>query len=336
MYKMFESLFFEIERVAAKEKFYIIIGRDRMYVMLYGGIILLVIIIAILVSKLCKYRSQIRHIGKELSMLNREDTNYRLSSYCHIGKTEEIIILFNDILEGYRKEMVRLKRENGAYRESITSISHDIRTPLTSAKGYLQMLVSDAVSEDKRHGYIVIVEQRVNDVTNMLNQLFEYARVEAGEMEFASEHLNITNLFIDTISMFYDDFLEKDCEPVIEVVDTPLYIKGDRSAVVRIIENLIKNALVHGIDEYCFSLKKQGNRVILSFSNKTDSIEEKDVERIFDRFYTTDISRTRKTTGLGLAIVKEFVHRMGGEVCAELQEDIFIVRVEFPCEERES
>ena len=57
------------------------------------------------------------------------------------------------------------------------------------------------------------------------------------------------------------------------------------------------------------------------------------MERIFDRFYTTDISRTRKTTGLGLAIVKQFVHQMGGEVCAELQEDIFIVRVEFPCEE---
>lgn len=319
-----------------KQDLYIFIDfwqRDRMYVMFWGGIILLLIIIGILVSKLCKYQSQIRHIEKELSMLKREDTNYRLSSYCHIGKTEEVIILFNDILEDYRKEMMRLKRENCAYRESITSISHDIRTPLTSAKGYLQMLAHDAVSEDKKHGYIMVVEQRVNNVTNMLNQLFEYARVEAGEMEFASEHLNVTNLFIDTISMFYDDFLEKDCEPVIEAVDTPLYIKGDRSAVVRIMENLIKNALIHGTDEYYFVLKKQENRVILSFSNKTDSIEERDVERIFDRFYTTDISRTRKTTGLGLAIVKQFVHQMGGEVCAELQEDIFIVRVEFPCEE---
>lgn len=302
------------------------------------GILLIIVILTavalmILAGRLIRYRSQIKHMKEELSMLRQEDTNYRLSSYCRIGETEEVIRLFNEILEKYRRETAELKRENRTYRESITSISHDIRTPLTSAKGYLQMLSGEDVPKEKQQEYRKTVENRVDDVTGMLNQLFEYARVEAGELEFTMERINMTNLFADTISMFYEDFLKKDCEPEIEISETPCYVKADRQALRRVMENLIKNALVHGTGDYRFSLKKQGDKVRLAVSNRTDSIEPKDMERIFERFYTTDTSRTRKTTGLGLAIVKQFVTRMEGEVQAALTDGIFAVEIVFPCPE---
>lgn len=302
------------------------------------GVLFIIVILAavalmILAGRLIRYRSQIKHMKEELSMLRQEDTNYRLSSYCRIGETEEVIRLFNEILEKYRRETAELKRENRTYRESITSISHDIRTPLTSAKGYLQMLSGEDVSKEKQQEYRKIVENRVDDVTGMLNQLFEYARVEAGELEFTLERINMTNLLADTISMFYEDFLKKDCEPEIKISETPCYVKADRQALMRVMENLIKNALVHGTGDYKFSLRKQGDKVRLAVSNRTDSIEPKDMERIFERFYTTDTSRTRKTTGLGLAIVKQFVTRMEGEVQAALTDGIFTVEIVFPCPE---
>lgn len=296
-------------------------------------VILTAVALMILAGRVIRYRSQIKHMKEELSMLRQEDTNYRLSSYCRIGETEEIIRLFNEILEKYRRETAELKRENRTYRESITSISHDIRTPLTSAKGYLQMLSGEDVPKEKQQEYRKTVENRVDDVTGMLNQLFEYARVEAGELEFTLERINMTNLFADTISMFYEDFLKKDCEPEIEISEAPCYVKADRQALRRVMENLIKNALVHGTGDYRFSLKKQGDKVRLAVSNRTDSIEPKDMERIFERFYTTDTSRTRKTTGLGLAIVKQFVTRMEGEVQAALTDGIFTVEIVFPCPE---
>ena len=87
--------------------------------------------------------------------------------------------------------------------------------------------------------------------------------------------------------------------------------------------------MVHGSGDYVFSLKKNGERVILSVSNRTDSIEEKDIAYIFDRFYTTDQSRTRKTTGLGLAIVKRFTSQMGGSVRAFLEGDRFVIEAVF-------
>lgn len=294
---------------------------------IYG--IIVTIAAGVLLMRLWLYRKQINHIKDELFMLKQEDTNYRLSSCCHVGETEEMIRNMNEILDAYRKEMRVLKNDNRLYKESITSISHDIRTPLTSAKGYTQMLSDGAFSTEKQQLYIKKIEQRIDDVTEMLNQLFEYTRVEAGELEFLMEKINLNNVFVETVSMFYDDFVVKRCEPVIDVDETPCYIHADKRAVIRIIENLIKNALVHGTGDYVFRLKKQEQSVILSVSNRTDSIEEKDMDRIFDRFYTTDQSRTRKTTGLGLAIVKRFAAQMGGQARACLENDIFTVEVEF-------
>lgn len=329
---------------------------------LYGTIIVCALLMIVLGVRLRMYKGQIRHIKEELSMLRKEDTNYRLSSYCRIGETEEMIQLLNEILEKDREEVRSLKRENRLYKESITSISHDIRTPLTSAKGYTQMLAENiclnraeslqadnvysgniyadgagaerkSLSPEKQQEYIRKVEQRIDDVTDMLNQLFEYARVEAGELEFQTERINLNNLFTETVSMFYDDFVAKKCEPVVEIAETPCYIYADKRAMIRIIENLVKNALVHGTGDYIFSLKKQESSVVLAVSNKTDSIEEKDIDRIFDRFYTTDQARTRKTTGLGLAIVKRFASQMGGTARAFLKEDVFTVEIEFELRE---
>lgn len=294
-------------------------------------IIILASIIIILGMWLALYRKQMKHIKQELLMFEQEDTNYRLSSYCHIGETEDVIGLWNETLDTYRTQNIALQKENRSYKESITSISHDIRTPLTSAKGYTQMLLHDSIPDEKRNLYISRIEQRIDDVTNMLNQLFEYARVEAGELDFEYERINLNNLFTDTLSMFYDDFVAKNCEPVIEITETPCYVHADKAALVRIIENLIKNALVHGIKDYHFSLERKENLAVLSISNKNSDIEEKDIERIFERFYTTDQSRTRKTTGLGLAIVKRFTNQMGGNVKAYLQNDRFTIEVSFMC-----
>lgn len=288
----------------------------------------------ILAVRLVRYRRQTGHIIEELSMLDREDTNYRLSSCCRAGKTGQMIGLFNEILERRRGELAELKRENDTYKESITGISHDIRTPLTSAKGYLQMLskedASDMLSPQKRKEYITTVEQRVDDVTDMLNQLFAYARVEAGEMEFHMERLNFANLFMDTLSMFYEDFVQKGSEPSVEVLQNPCYVFADRHALTRILENLIKNALIHGTGEFSFCMKLQGDKVCLRMANRTDSIEQKDIGRIFDRFYTTDVSRMRKTTGIGLAVVKQFANHMNADVSASLEKDKFTMEISFP------
>ena len=175
-----------------------------------------------------------------------------------------------------------------------------------------------------------IVEQRLNNLNNMLNQLFEYARVEAGEMKFEPEVFNAGNVFAETISMFYEDFVKKDCEPEVIITDKPCKVNVDKQAFVRIIQNLLKNALVHGNGGYRMSLTMEKEQCIIRVSNLTSSVEREEVDKIFERFYTTDQSRTKKTTGLGLAIVKKFATQMRGSATAYLDEERLTIEVSIP------
>jgi len=285
-------------------------------------------------SRLGCYKKQINHMLEELHMLGMEhsDTNMLLTSAVHIGKTEEVIAQVNKVIAVKRQRQEQLLRENRSYRDSITCISHDIRTPLTSAKGYIQMLSDSAVSEAKKEEYARIVERRLNDLADLLDQLFLYARMEAGEFSLDIVSFNASNVFAETVSLFYEDFVKKDCEPHVYIVPKPCRLRADRQAFVRIVENLIKNALVHGTGGYELAIYQEGNQAVLRVANKTESIEQEDMERIFDRFYTTDRSRSRRTTGLGLAIVKELTERMGGAAWACLENGVFSVEIRLDLE----
>ena len=200
---------------------------------LIGALVLAVIFFG---ARLWCYRRQIDYLLGQISLLEQEDTNYCLSSYCRIGKTEKLINEFNRVWRKNRERMIELKKGNRSYRESIMGISHDIRTPLTSAKGYMQMLLKGSLDDaEKQQHYIEKVEQRIDDVVDMLEQLFEYARVEAGERSFHAERINLNNIFADTLSLFYDDFVQAGCEPAVDISETPLYIEADADGVKRII-----------------------------------------------------------------------------------------------------
>lgn len=300
-----------------------------MEMVLYAGFIALSIGVAVLAARLWCYRKQMRHLARELEFLEEVDTRICLTSAWPVGDTDRVIQAMNRLLEKNRLAVERLSGENESYRQSITGISHDIRTPLTSVKGYVQMLSNPKVTAEGREEYLEIIGNRLGDLTGLLDQLFEYARIEAGEICFEPEDLNLCGLFAETVSMFYGSFLEKGCEPRVSIPSKPCYIRADRQAVVRVVENLVKNALVHGTGEYCFSLSEEDGQAVIRISNRTESIDRQDMDRIFDRFYTTDRSRSRKTTGLGLAIVKELAGRMGGRAEAFLEDGVFTVAVTF-------
>lgn len=302
-----------------------------MYLFLFGIIVFLLIWTGILSARLGCYKKQIKHVLQELQIAEQNDTHILFTSVCKIGQTETMIDALNHIMEKSRYTKEQLICENRNYRKSITSISHDIRTPLTSAKGYLQLLCTEQLSMQKRYGYAKIVEQRLDALTEILDQLFFYTRIEAGELPLTMEKINAGNLFAETISMFYSDFLNKNCEPIVHITQTPCQIYADRQAFIRIVENLIKNALIHGTGDYELSLLTEENtHIVIRVANRTDSIEASDLAFIFDRFFTTDVSRSRKTTGLGLSIVKELTQQMGGKACAQLVENLFSIEIRFP------
>lgn len=301
--------------------------------MLWGIIVILLIIIYFLVTRLYAYRKQVNHMIEELSLQEQETTNYELTSHYPIGNTTELILAVNRVIKKHKELENSLRKENRIYKESITGISHDIRTPLTSSKGYIQLLKDKKIPKNKKREYIDIINRQMNDVADMLTQLFEYARIEAGELKMEPEVFSAGNVFAEVIALFYEDFVKAGFEPEVEISPEPCYIEADKMAFTRIVENLMKNALVHGTGGYKISFAREDNKAVIRISNQTDSISEKDIAYIFDRFYTSDESRSRRTTGLGLSIVKRFSEQMGGRAEAFLEKDVFTIEVNVPLAE---
>jgi len=250
-----------------------------------------------------------------------------LSITIHQKEWNSLIVSLNKLLKDIKRcKYVTLNQEN-LFKQTITSVSHDLRTPLTSASGYIQMLYKGGLDEEKQKEYIQIIQNRINSVTVMLNQLFEYTRLESNVYELDYEKIDLNGIVCDTISMFYNELVQNKIEPDIQIEEGPVWVFGDSLAWIRIIENIISNAIKYGENWIGILLQKENKEIYLRISNRTSTIEQKDVEYIFERFYTTDLSKTKKSTGLGLAIAKEFVLRLGGTIEAELNDDIFAINI---------
>lgn len=278
------------------------------------------------------YHKGLKSLEQQLIFLLDEDTNKKVTTPVPLPAFEKVSRTVNQILEKHRQTELRIKGMDQDFKDTITNISHDLRTPLTSAQGYLQMMADAGLSADKKKRYMKIIQERIYAVQAMLDQLFLYARIEAGELALDSLPVSLNNILRDTVSLFYEDFRIKRQEPQISVPDLPFVVHGDEEALRRIFSNILRNALEHGEGDFsvCSAVDREKEGYSIVFRNRTQSITDADMERIFDRFYTSDVSRNKKTTGLGLSIAKRLTEKMGGTIRASLEGAIFSVTLHFP------
>lgn len=266
----------------------------------------------------------------QVSLHVKTDTNLQLSTALTFRDVDDLAAGINEALARHRRTEQALMRVSRNYKDTITSISHDLRTPLTSASGYLQMLRCANTPSEKREQYLEAIDRRIGAVRRLLDQLFEFARIEADELVLDPRRLLVNNVLRDAVSLFYDDFCQKGANPDVDIPDESAVIFADQDALRRVFENILQNALVHGDGEYCIRSEQTASGCCIRFENATHTIEDGDLAHIFDRFYTTDRSRSRRTTGLGLSIAKKLTERMGGAIGAALEDEIFTITVYFP------
>ena len=213
----------------------------------------------------------------------------------------------------------------------LRNLSHDIRTPLTSLDGYFQLL-EEAGEEKDRKRYIQIIQERIESLKEMLEELFTYTKLQNGTYELKLEPQNVGQILKETIFSYYDNWAEQGISPQFEITEEPVWIQGNRQALRRTIQNIIKNGLDHGNKEIRIELSRNENQMELVFQNKIELGEQIDISRVFERFYKADKARSKNSTGLGLSIAKGFVQKVHGEITAEIEEDWFCIKISFPCE----
>ena len=287
-----------------------------MYIMIGVLSVLILILICILIS----YKRQVKDICRQLRFLQECDSNMLITTEMKKGHIEELAELLNTLLKERKKERADYQKKEQMIADIYTNLSHDIRTPLTSLDGYFQLL-EETQEENDRKRYIQIIQERIESLKEMLEELFTYTKLQNGTYELKLEPQNVGQILKETVFSYYDDWAEQ-----------PVWIRGNKQALRRTIQNIIKNGLDHGNKEIRIQLSRNEKQMELVFQNKIEPGEQIDISRVFERFYKADKARSKSSTGLGLSTAKGFVEKMHGEIAAEIKEDWFCIKISFPCE----
>lgn len=282
----------------------------------------------ILIVILILYRRQVRKTGRQLEFLKDRRTNLRLTSDLPLKEFNELIDGINEVIDQSREVRESAQHNEMQLKETITNLSHDIRTPLTSLDGYFQLL-QQSDSEEERRKYVGIIQSRISSLKEMLEELFTYTRLQDADYELETELIDFGKCVYDTVFSFFDEFQNRGIEPQVDFCGGHLFVRGNEEAVRRALQNLIRNALVHGHKGISLELFEENGKAVFRCSNDVAHPEEIDIERVFSRFYKADSARTHTSTGLGLSIAKGLVERMDGEIRAELEGERFVVEILF-------
>ncbi|OAA94228.1 MULTISPECIES: sensor histidine kinase [Clostridium] len=284
-------------------------------------IILLGILAGISITLLFLTKSEIKHITGSLKKINDIDTNQKVTLSFQNRSFQNLALEINKNIDKKQQTEVKYKHMDMELRQAIANISHDLRTPLTSIIGYIQLIKSDDLSKDEKNEYMDIILNRAKSLKMLISGFFDLSRLEANEYAFELESISLSNILCELIASFYNDFTNKEIEPLIEIDENAPEIIGDENAVRRVFSNLIQNALKHGDKFISVSLKKDGNYIVTTFANNANNLNSDDIDHLFERFFTGDRTRTGKNTGLGLAITKALVEQMGHSITANFKDN---------------
>ena len=275
-------------------------------------------------------RKALRSAARQLRGLEENDSAVRLRLAVPNGAAEELLEGVNRLLELRRADRTAWLERERSLRQQIANVSHDLRTPLTSILGYLQLLEGEDLPEEKRRAYLAVVESRARALQNLIAGFYDLSRLEGGEYPLRREPVNLYASLSGLLAAFYGDFTDRGFDMTVELEEHLPPAAADGGGVLRVFTNLIRNALEHGQGKMEIGLRRQGSVVVSRFANQTEQLTPEELPHIFDRFYTSDKMRTGRNTGLGLAIVKALASQMGCTVTAGLEDGMFAIEIQWP------
>lgn len=285
--------------------------------------ILIVIIIALLV-KIHILQKSVKEI--EIAFADRlvTDTNVLIDISSSDKNVRRLANTINGQLRKLRTERRRFQQGDLELKNAVTNISHDLRTPLTALSGYLELLEQEEKSESINR-YIEIIKDRVDILTQLSEELFKYSVIISTKDNITKEQVIINTVLEESIAAFYTVLTERNIVPEIQVSETKVVRMLDRSALSRVFSNLISNVIKYSDGDLKIVLSENGE---IAFSNMASGLDEIQVGRLFDRFYTVEAAR--KSTGLGLTISKTLVEQMKGTISAIYENNRLSIHIFFP------
>lgn len=268
------------------------------------------------------YERQLRRMAR--TMRERDaHSNTRLTVEVPGRGFAELAAAVNGQLDAAQEERLEGRRRQQEFQRDLASLSHDIRTPLMGAKGYLRLAQDE--DGETRVRRLRAAEARLDDMGALLDQLFAYAQASDPDLALDLRPVRVLPLLADVLVGQYPAFERHGWEPQVDFTDEGLLVEADSEALTRIFENLVGNALRHGASAP--TITQRGN--VITFANEVADPAALDIDRLFERFYRADASRTRPGSGLGLAISATLATAMGTHLSAHLEGHILCVNLEL-------
>ena len=261
----------------------------------------------------------VKEINAQLPTLIKGDTNAQIVISSFDKDVRNLACTLNSQLKVLREKELTYVNGDKELKSAITNVAHDIRTPLTAICGYLDMIKEES-DLSKKEKYLDIMRERASALRTLSEELFKYSVASDNQKVAQMEKVNVNALLQETMFSFYTRFNEKGIMPNINICEDAVTRITDKNALTRIFSNIIDNAIKYSDGD--FSVKMNGDGAI-SFSNAASNLDNVNVQKLFDRFYT--VENCNYSTGLGLSIAKLLTKQIGGEISADLKDKVLTI-----------
>ena len=284
---------------------------------------IMIVVIVALLFKLHSVHKATHEITDAFVQRIRTETNTLIDVSSGDTYAKELAKELNNSLRVLREQRHKYMQGDTELKSAVTNISHDLRTPLTAILGYLDLLEESELSEDGAR-YVEMIKNRTEHMTVLTEELFCYSMLLSERKELVKEPVVLNAILEESVAGFFAVLTERGIEPQIRMPQEKVVRFLDPSALSRVFSNLLNNALKYSDGDLEIELTKEGKII---FSNSAADLDEIQVGKLFDRFYTVDSAR--RSTGLGLAIAKTLVEQMGGRIDAIYQKGRLMIELMF-------
>ena len=285
---------------------------------------IIVIGIVIVLFSVCGSTLTVRRVKKQISEISDalEDIKNGNGNRRILAETHELVAplayAINDIILSYEKRLSDYHLTDETNRQLMTSLSHDVRTPLTTLIGYLDAAHKGIVDGKERDDYIETARRKAHDLKEYIDVLFDWFKLGSNEFSMNIAEIDLTeltrNILIDWIPIFEDTQVDF----TIDIPEQPFRVQIDPDGYMRILNNLIQNVISHShADKIEVALSEQNRNIKILLSDNGIGIGKEDLKHIFDRLYKCDKGRSEKGSGLGLSIVHQLVEKLNGTITVD-------------------
>ena len=277
--------------------------------------------ILFLISKLRRVQGQLSIIEEALEDIKSGNLNRRMLAK-KSDMTRKICYGINDIAMNSQTQLIKQKQSEQAYKRLMTSISHDVKTPLASLVGYLEAIECKIVAGEEKDEYVHVAFEKADYLKHFVENLFEWVKLDSGEQIFHFEVLDLNelsrNIIVDWISVLENSNFDY----AFDIPGAEYLMRIDANAYSRILNNLLQNVLIHSKgSKIVFHVFEDNMQAKITITDNGKGISLDHLPHIFERMYQCDQSRSAGGNGLGLSIVKELVAAHKGTITVDSTPD---------------